>query len=63
MSSFSKYMATVDSYLEEWLGVTTDCLPDNVDYHNMFDHGYSAKQTAAMTASLNERDLPPVYFD
>ena len=47
MASFPKFMATVDSYLEEWVGIGSDCLPD-VDYYDMFDSGMKPKDAAVM---------------
>lgn len=43
---FSRYMARVDSYLEEQLGVTSADLPD-IDYWSMFDSGITARDTAS----------------
>lgn len=43
---FARFMARVDSYLEEQLGVTTSDLPD-MDYWSMFDSGITARDTAA----------------
>jgi len=59
MASFPNFMATVDSYLEEWVGIGSDCLPD-VDYWAMFDQGMKPKNAAVMAIvaqdSYNEHD-------